>query len=95
MCVCCGSEQRLCKNCVIRVILVINCDKHHRCCPSQWSGLRRIKNCVMVLEWVPDTSALQLEAALPPSSLSDVQRGALAKSFRLFGFDPIEACSGG
>jgi hypothetical protein len=55
----------------------------------EWVGERRLKNAVMVLEWVPSVSQL---APLPTrnDSMSDAQKARLQSALRLLDLD----CSG-
>jgi len=51
-----------------------------------WSGDRRIKNVVMVLEWVPTLASLK-DVVLTAEALSDVKEAALQKTFAMFDVD--------
>eukprot|EP00808_Paulinella_micropora_P006835 g75373.t1 len=50
-----------------------------------WTGLRRVKNVVMVLEWAPDTGNLKLvseqERRVSRPQLTEEQRASLVKAF--------------
>eukprot|EP01087_Luapelamoeba_hula_P004848 TRINITY_DN1482_c0_g1_i1.p1 TRINITY_DN1482_c0_g1~~TRINITY_DN1482_c0_g1_i1.p1 ORF type:complete len:4317 (-),score=602.49 TRINITY_DN1482_c0_g1_i1:51-13001(-) len=54
---------------------------------KEWSGARRIKNVVMVLEWIPSTSSLKLKPARPSDAVNTTQEVALRKAFSLFDQD--------
>ncbi len=58
-----------------------------------WNGLRRIKNCIMVLEVVSDTKRLEWD--IFTSSLNDSQKISLSKAFDLFKFDPRDENTNG
>jgi len=53
-----------------------------------WSGLRRIKNCIMVMEWVPNTENLKTFETKRSSSLTEEQSISMKKAFSLLKFDP-------
>ena len=58
----------------------------------KWTGLRRLKNVVMLLEWAPDSGMKHLhivgteECAKNADTLSDEQHAALSKAHELLGF---------
>ena len=56
----------------------------------KWTGLRRVKNVVMVLEFATSTDATELRLRRPDEStttLTEFQRSALLKAHNLFGFN--------
>ncbi len=50
---------------------------------KRWSGARRIKNVVMVLEWIPSLSVLSLKPPRDVNALDEKQESALHKAFAL------------
>jgi len=51
---------------------------------KRWTGARRIKNVVMVLEWIPSVSRISLMPPRDPKALSGQQEVELHKAFALF-----------